>query len=405
MNDRPSGAERKPPPETSAPPPAGDALVLGTFPPIAGPESTASVAAVGALLARGYRVETVSLSGHGDAHVTLDFAKSYALRRFRRALAQGPMPDCVVIVPGALRMRRPNTAARLLALCAQVYTLCWLVLRCRRFLVVHGEGTDRAGGWRPAARLIGPLLRCLGGRASTPTTPPSARAASLAAACWGERPAGRVAASMAALLGEPGFGETAERFARAAKAQAPMADHRALDAALAPCPRWSHPNAPVSAWMSQLRAARGALPKLGTMAGGAAPQADAAATAARLLRDWALTELDTDASLAGMADTLRTAGQYPLSAAEAPARYPLSAAEMAARAQQGAPQRAWSALASAGHLQAPLSPPCTADHALLENLRETLPGLVEDGTPRPAQQRHQHAATCPPGELGVIGRA
>ncbi|MEM9762466.1 MAG: hypothetical protein AAF968_08155 [Pseudomonadota bacterium] len=393
MNDRPSGTERQAPHGANAP--RGYALALGTFPPIAGPASAASLAAVGALLAEGYRVETVSLSGHGDAHVTLDFAKSYALRRFRRALAQGPMPDCIVIVPGALRMRRPNTAARLLALCAQVYTLCWLALGCRRFMVLRGKGADRAGGWRPAARFIGPLLRCLGGPAPSPgpspdpslTTAPSALAASLAAACWGEEPAGRVAASMAALLGERGFGGTARRFAHAAEVQAPIASNRALDAALAPCPHWSHPEAPVPAWMTQLRAARGALPRLGAVAGSATPLADSAA--ARLLRGWAVAELDADASLAGMANTLRTAGHHPL-----------SAAETAMLAQHAAPERAWAALASAGHLQAALSPPHAADPALLQQLREALPDLVAEDDARPARQENGPAATQPPSALG-----
>ncbi|MEM8760984.1 MAG: hypothetical protein AAGE83_11805, partial [Pseudomonadota bacterium] len=174
------------------------ALVLGTFPPITGPASDTSLAAVAALLATGHRVETVSLSGHGDAHLALDFAKAYALRRFRTALRQGPKPAAIIVVPGALRMRRPNTAARLLALGAQIYTLLWLGRRSTRFMLA--DCREGARGWRPAARLMGPLLRLVARPFSTADYRGSKTAALLIAAAWRDRHEGRIAASLAALL-------------------------------------------------------------------------------------------------------------------------------------------------------------------------------------------------------------
>ncbi|MEL6768281.1 MAG: hypothetical protein AAFP17_13950, partial [Pseudomonadota bacterium] len=396
MNDRSPGPDRAAPPAASAHALPGHALVLGTFPPIAGAESAASVAAVGALLSGGYRVETVSLSGHGDAHLALDFAKTYALRRFRAALAKGPVADCIVLVPGAIRMRRPNTAARLLALAAQFYTLCWLAFWCRRFLVVHGRGADRAGGWRPAARIVGPLLKRLGSKAPSAPERPPALAAHLLAAAWGDGREGRLAASMATLLGDGAFEGTAATLADAAQGPSPTTRSRALAAALAPCPRWSQPGAPVEAWMSQLRATRGALPNLSAKSGhglGGADRSLPAGDAASLLRRWAQAELESDAALAGMADTLRSAGHAPLSAAEA-----------AMLARESAPQRAWAALAGADALRAPLQPPPAADTPLLEALGEALASIAARAAEcRPARDTQRSGSPLPSSLSAPVG--
>ncbi|MEO0427782.1 MAG: glycosyltransferase [Pseudomonadota bacterium] len=354
------------------------ALVVGTFPPITGPASDTSLAAIAALLATGHRVETVSLSGHGDAHLALDFAKAYALRRFRTALRRGPKPAAIIVVPGALRMRRPNTAARLLALVAQVYTLLWLGRRSTRFMLADcGEG---AGGWRPAARLIGPLLRLVARPFSTADYPGSKTAALLIAAAWRDRHEGRIAASLAALLDDRTIAQTVATLAKAAAEPAQNPPSRALAAATAPCPRWSTDAQPVAAWMGQLRAARGALQGLAHPR--AAPACLDAERQAIEVRRWALAELDGDAGLAGMAATLRSTGNLSQTAAET--------AESSADATA---HRAWTAVSRATLLRSPLIPAAPPEKALTEALHQQMARIPATF---PASTRQSDRAASPP---------
>ncbi|MEM8595179.1 MAG: hypothetical protein AAGF76_01750, partial [Pseudomonadota bacterium] len=312
--------------EGAAPQAAPTALVLGSFPPVPGPVSQASVAAVARDLQRGMAVQSVSLSGHGDAHATVDFGKAHALAAFRRALTIGPRPAHLTMVPGAIVLRRPDRLGRAAVLLQQIWTLLWVVLRAEAVTIEPG----RIAGWWPAAALTGALLRltaraCRASEArgrrqgAGRSSDPLGEAALLLAAAQAEQAPDRAeaAAVVHALLLEEESGVTAAcrtLTRRASPGIRAQPNHRALNRALRPDLSWSAPNAPVAAWMVHLRALTGALPGLRK------GQARAAAS----LRRWADGQIRTEASFAGMAATLRAAGSLSggLHSAEGPSQHP-----------------------------------------------------------------------------------
>ncbi|MEM7499349.1 MAG: glycosyltransferase [Pseudomonadota bacterium] len=361
--------------EPSAPP---RALVIGTFPPIDGAAAATSVSAVARLLEAGYAVETVSASGHGDAHLALDFQKTYALRRFRAALRAGPPVAWLVVVPGALVMRQPDRLARAFALLQQLFTLLWIATHASRVSVDLSEPGDRARGWAPAAAVAAPLLR-LGGAGRLRSLPDTAgelaeaaRLASVGAASEDER---TIAAGLLACLSDTDFLRDTAAFRSVTEHLSSTPRSRALTAALRPCPRWAYGGTPQPAWMTQLRAARAAIPRLGT----------AGPAAGGVLRRWALTELSGDSALAGMAATLR--------AAASPTGATLPTGPRSAWRRPSATFAAWAGIARSGALTQPLLPSTPAS-APVKAFAALLPALAPL-----AEQREAKAAARPYSEL------
>ncbi|MEM7527891.1 MAG: glycosyltransferase [Pseudomonadota bacterium] len=320
------------------------ALVLGRFPPCAVPPDD-TVATVVALLEEGYAVETISTGGHGDAHLALDFAKAHALRSLRAAVQSGPRIDYLALYPSALMMRRPDRLARAYALLQQLFTLGWLALRARRVTIFDG----RPGGWRGAAPLALAVLRIASiGRRSSRSTPDlsqATKACTLAATAWGRGADAHLALEVGTLLRGPLGVMLPPPVAPDDAGPSPDLTAAApMMAALAPDPVWSSPGISVAAWMVHLRAARNALPRL-------VPGGD---RAAKVLRGWALTELDGDGTLAGMRAALNGYGR---DTSPTPASPPAD--------------RVWRDLSRAGALRSPLRLSEAEAHASSDRSHET----------------------------------
>lgn len=126
-------------------------LLVGRFPPMNDAQALRATGLAAAIVQAGGTVTSVSVSGHGDAHLIADFDKAHGLKRLRRALREERRRgafDLVVIDRSAFSFRKPDRLARLAVAPQQLLTAAWLC-RLGRQTMLLGE---RCGGCEPLAR-------------------------------------------------------------------------------------------------------------------------------------------------------------------------------------------------------------------------------------------------------------